>query len=182
MTILHAQKIMVYSNSPVATIRLSFLNRRPTMKMQKMIVPMLLVAGLVLSSALFAQPRMKWMGSGGWGTGTPYGRMYDPKTEETIAGAVESIAFLTPMKGMGKGVHVILRTSQETISVHLGPAWFLQNQDLKIEKGDRIEVRGSRITFQQKPAIIAAEIKRGDETLMLRDSGGIPLWSGWRGK
>jgi hypothetical protein len=123
---------------------------------------------------------MKWNGSGGWGSGAPYGRMYDPKTMETVSGEVVSLEFLTPTKGMGQGIHLLLKTDKETISVHLGPAWFIENQDLKIEKGDRIDVRGSRITFQQKPAIIAAEVNKGNEMLLLRDDNGIPVWSGWR--
>jgi len=37
-----------------------------------------------------------------------------------------------------------------------------------------------RITFDGKPAIVAAEIKKGEETLILRDKSGFPVWSGWR--
>jgi hypothetical protein len=44
--------------------------------------------------------------------------------------------------------------------VHLGPSWYLENQDVKIEPKDKVEVKGSRITFGGKPAIIATEIKR----------------------
>jgi hypothetical protein len=29
-------------------------------------------------------------------------------------------------------------------------------------------------------AIIAAEIRKGDEALMLRDANGSPMWAGWR--
>jgi hypothetical protein len=50
----------------------------------------------------------------------------------------------------------------------------------QIVAGDKIEVKGSRITYQGKPAIIAAEIHKGDEVLMLRDANGIPMWAGWR--
>ncbi|MCK9419615.1 MAG: DNA-binding protein [Nitrospirae bacterium] len=150
------------------------------MKTLRMIVLVLLVAGMVLPPAAFAQRGMRWKGSGGWGSGAPYGRMYDSKTVETVSGEVINLALLTPTKGMGQGIHLLLKTDKETIPVHLGPAWFIENQDLKIEKGDRIDVRGSRIMFQQKPAIIAAEVKKGSETLMLRDDNGFPVWSGWR--
>jgi hypothetical protein len=158
----------------------SFLKRRRAMKASRMIVWVLLVAGMFLPTVAFAQPRMMWKGSGGWGAGAPYGRMYDAKTVETISGEVISLELMVPTKGMGQGVHLVLKTDKEVLSVHLGPAWFIENQDLKFEKGDRIDVRGSRITFQQKPAIIAAEVKKGDETLMLRDENGFPVWSGWR--
>jgi hypothetical protein len=43
-----------------------------------------------------------------------------------------------------------------------------------------VEVTGSRVTFRNKSAIIAAEVKKGDEVLRLRDSNGIPVWAGWR--
>ena len=150
------------------------------MKTARIILLALLVAGMVLPPAASAQRGMKWKGSGGWGSGTPYGRMYDPKTVETVSGEVASLAYLTPAKGMGQGIHLLLKTDKETISVHLGPAWFIENQDIKIEKGNRIDVKGSRIMFEQKPAIIAAQVKKGDEILILRDDNGFPVWSGWR--
>lgn len=37
--------------------------------------------------------------------------------------------------------------------------------------------QGSRVTFQGKPAVIAAEVKKGDEVLKLRDETGLPAWS-----
>ncbi len=123
---------------------------------------------------------MRWKGSSGWGMGSQYGRMYDPKTVETISGEVVSIDKITPMKGMSYGVHLTLKKDKETISIHLGPGWYIQNQDIKIEPKDKVEVKGSRITFEGKPAIIAAEIKKGDEVLKLRDENGFPVWSGWR--
>lgn len=106
--------------------------------------------------------------------------MYNPQTVETIRGEVVSVDKITPMKGMYYGVHAVLRTDKETIFVHLGPGWYIENQDVKIEPKDKIEVKGSRITFEGKPAIIAAEVKKGDEVLMLRDASSLPTWSGWR--
>jgi len=123
---------------------------------------------------------MKWKGSGGWGPGTRYNRMYDPKTVETISGEVVSVDKIIPIKGMYYGVHLMVKTEKETISVHLGPGWFIESQDVKIEPKDKIEVKGSRITYQGKPAIIAAEVKKGEEILKLRDDAGIPVWAGWK--
>ena len=84
------------------------------------------------------------------------------------------------MKGMGAGIHLQLKTDKETISVHLGPAWYIERLDAQIEKGNKIEVKGSRVTAAGKPAIIAAEVKKGDALLKLRDDSGIPAWAGWR--
>jgi len=137
---------------------------------------------LLVAAESFAQrgPGMMWRGSGGWGPGTPYNRMYDPKAMETVSGEVISVDRITPNKGMAGGVHMTVKTDSETISVHLGPVWFLENQDVKIAAKDKVEVKGSKISFAGKPAIIAAEVKKGDEVLKLRDADGFPMWTAWR--
>jgi len=76
----------------------------------------------------------------------------------------------------------MVKTDKEILSVHLGPGWFIENQDIKIEPKDKVEIKGSRITFEGKPALIAAEVKKGNEVLKLRDDSGMPVWSGWRRK
>jgi hypothetical protein len=152
------------------------------MKAIKVLLSIGTVALVVAAADSFAQrgPGMMWRGSGGWGAGSPYNKMYDPKTVETVTGEVVSVSQITPNKGMGAGVHMILKTGKETISVHLGPGWYLENQDVKIEAKDKVEVKGSKITFGGTPAIIAMEVKKGDEVLKLRDDAGYPVWAGWR--
>jgi hypothetical protein len=140
------------------------------------------IAMLLFAVSSYAQPRqgMMWRGSGGWGPGSQYNRMYDPKAVETVSGEVTTVDRITPMKGMSGGIHMNVKTDKETISVQLGPSWYLENQDVKIEAKDKVEVKGARTTFAGKPAIIAAEVKKGDEVLKLRDDNGYPVWSGWR--
>jgi hypothetical protein len=142
----------------------------------------LLIAMLMVSVAVtaFAAPGKGGRGSGGWEMGGTYQRMYNPATVETVTGEVISVDRITPMKGMGAGIHLQLKTEKETISVHLGPAWYIERLDARIEKGDKIEAKGSRVTVAGKPAIIAAEVKKGDALLKLRDDSGIPAWAGWR--
>ena len=140
----------------------------------------LLIVGSTAES--LAQRGMKWRGSGGWGIGSTYSRLYDLKTVETVTGQVIAVDRITPAKEMSYGIHLMLKTDKENISIHLGPGWYLENQDVKVEMKDKIEIKGSRITFEGKPAIIAAEVKKGDELLKLRDENGLPIWSGWRRK
>jgi hypothetical protein len=140
-----------------------------------------LVAGASVAAAQPATgPGIKWQGSGGWGMGAPYGRMYDVKAVETISGTVVRIERLTLMHKMSAGVHMVLKTDAGEISVHLGPAWYIERQEVKLEPGDAVQVKGARVAFQNKPAIIAAEIKKGDAILPLRNDAGVPVWSGWR--
>lgn len=151
------------------------------MKNLGILLAVVFITSLFLTTESFAQQQgMKWKGSGGWGMGSQYGKMYDTKTVETISGEVVSIDKITPMKGMKYGIHLQVKTDKETISVHLGPMWYIENQDMKIAPKDNVEITGSRITFEGKPAIVAAEIKKGNEALKLRDENGFPVWSGWR--
>ena len=138
------------------------------------------IFGLIFANVSFAQPMMQWRGSGGWGGGSRYNMMYNANTVETIKGEIVKIERIMPMRGMSHGVHLMVKTSKETIDVHLGPAWYIENQDVKLKVGDKIEIKGSRITLQGKPVIIAAEVKKGDVTLKLRDERGFPMWAGWR--
>jgi hypothetical protein len=48
-----------------------------------------------------------------------------------------------------------------------------------IAQEDKVEVTGSRVTYQGKPTIIAEEVK-GRQVLKLRDAAGIPVWAGQR--
>jgi hypothetical protein len=150
------------------------------MKELRILVAMVFVLSVVSASDALAQRGMKWRGSSGWGPGGHYQKMYDPKTVETVTGVVKGLDEIMPMKGMSYGVHLLLKNDSGEVAVHLGPAWYVTNQDLSIKVGDKVAVTGSRVIFEGKPAIIAAQVKKGDEVLMLRDEDGFPMWSGWR--
>jgi hypothetical protein len=132
------------------------------------------------TSNKMAQCRDDRRGGGGWGHGNRYGGMYDTKTVETIKGKVLSVDAFIPTRGMSHGVHLQVETQKEIVKVHLGPAWYIENQDIILKPKDKIEIKGSKINFAGEPAIIAAEVKKGDMTLVLRSEDGFPMWSGWR--
>ncbi len=140
----------------------------------------ILMLGTILSLVFATGGSAQGPNWGGWGPKEGYGRMYNPATVETLSGQVEKVERFTPGKGMGYGVHLVLKTGQETIDVHLGPFWYVEKQGLIFAPGDKVEVTGSRVTYQEKPAIIAGEVKKGGQVLKLRDAAGVPLWAGQR--
>jgi hypothetical protein len=150
------------------------------MKRLVAVISVLSVLGVLMASESFAQRGPHWRGSGGWGPGGQYMKLYDPKTVETLTGEVVSVDLVTPMKGMSQGVHLTVKTDKESIPVHLGPSWYLENQDVKLAPKDTVEVKGSRVNFSGKPVLIAAEVKKGDGVLVLRDENGFPAWSAMR--
>ena len=101
--------------------------------------------------------------------------MYNVNTGETITGEVIKVDKLSQGKGMAHGIHLLVKTNKETISVHLGPGWFMDKQKIKINPKDKVTFTGSRITFRGSPAIIASEITKGNKTLTLRDKNGYPV-------
>lgn len=137
------------------------------------------IAMAVLSLSV-ASPSWAQGGMGGGDGRRGGGRMYDPKTVETVTGQVVTVDHIGGKGGRGRGygVHVVLKTDKEEVSVHLGPGWYLEKQGMKIEAKDSIEVHGSRVTYEGKPAIIAATVKKGDQLLKLRDDNGVPAWGG----
>ena len=134
-----------------------------------------LLAGLVVSAELLGASPVPAQPGGGRG---PDPRLYDTATVQTLSGVVQRIDQVKTGGGKGYGVHLLLKTDNEEIAVHLGPAWYVEKQALKIAVQDRLEVRGSRVTYEGKPALIAAEVKKGDQVLQLRNADGVPLWSG----
>jgi len=151
------------------------------MKNMVAVLSVIAILGFLAVSESNAQQGIGWKGGGGWGQKGSYGRMFNPSTMTTVSGEALEVLKITPAKGMSYGVHVMLKTEKQTVSVHLGPGWYIENQDVKIEPKDMIEVKGSQITYEGKPAIIASEIKKGGMTLKLRDDNGVPVWAGWRG-
>jgi hypothetical protein len=101
-------------------------------------------------------------------------RNFDPATVTTVAGEVTEVHRVEAMRG--QGVHLDLKTADGVLEVHLGPAWFLDSQALKVQKGDKLEVTGSKLQVAG-PALIAQVVKRGDASLTLRDANGVPLWA-----
>lgn len=150
------------------------------MKTKRIAGLMIAIVFLLTASLALAGPgRWGGRGSGGWGMGTPYQGLYDPAKLETLAGTVVGIEQTVPMNRMNQGIALTVKTDKETISVHLGPSWYFERLDTKVNKGDKVEIKGTRTTYWGKPVIIAGEVKKGDKVLVLRDSSGVPVWSGW---
>ncbi|MEO0970593.1 MAG: hypothetical protein AAFX80_20270 [Cyanobacteria bacterium J06639_18] len=112
-----------------------------------------------------------------WDTG---GRRYNTKTVETIKGKVLRLDYLTSRYRMSDGLHLQFQTTNEVIPIHLGSYWYLENQEIEIKPNDTLKIIGSRISFDGQAAIIAAQIKKGETTVKLRDKNGFPMWSGRR--
>lgn len=103
---------------------------------------------------------------------------YDPATVTTVTGTIIRVAIAARRGADPGGINLLLRTKRETLPVNLGPVWNLDELSIFLKRGERITVRGSRITAGGRPAIIAASVSVGPSTVTLRDSTGAPAWVG----
>ena len=135
----------------------------------------------------------------GPGPGQPT-RMYNPANETTVKGTIEEVKTVPGRHGWN-GTHLTLRVKNDvtdvhenidkgkvvseettkqgrTVDVHLGPSTFLKDKGISFSKGDQIEVTGATAKLGDSEALIAREVRKGDKTLVLRDTQGFPKWSG----
>lgn len=93
----------------------------------------------------------------------------------TVSG---QIVQLQTLGGQVPAVQAVLRCSTGDVPVFLGPVDFLAKQSVKLAKGDQVTVTGSRIADPQAKGLIrASSVKKGNQTLTLRDASGKPLWA-----
>jgi hypothetical protein len=144
------------------------------MKKCVVLLSVFLVIG-VFSGVVLAQPQGKCPTSPGW----PMGRMYNPKTVETLDGKIESLETVTASRmDIPARVLLKLKTNQEIVTVYLGPKGYLEKQKAKLAPGDYIQIKGSRITLDNKPVILPNTITKGGEVLQFWDEQGSPRWRG----
>jgi hypothetical protein len=134
------------------------------------------VLGIVTTIG-WADSPIQWRGSKGWEPESAYCRLYDAKHVETIKGTVQRVEKIVPMEGMGEGVYMMLQTGTEILPVHLGPKEYVEKQPIQFLAGDVVDVTGSRVSCNGKPAFLAAVVKRGTDTAKYRSLKGIPGWA-----
>jgi hypothetical protein len=143
-------------------------------------ITLLVCSGLIIASPTLTLAQGRMRGRQGWSASDTYGRLYDPSKVEVVKGKVLEVRRVTPMRGMSEGVEIVLRSATGEVTAHLGPVWFLDDQQLQVKKGDTVDVAGSSVTLRGKNVLLAASVRRGSDVLQLRDAAGIPAWAGRR--
>ena len=124
-----------------------------------------------LATSIYAQGGMRQGGGN-----------YNPATETTLTGTIDSVKTMPSQGRGGGGLHLLLTATSGPIEVEVGPASFVASKNVTFAKGDAVTVVGSKVTMAGQTVVIAREIKKGDQVLTLRDAKGFPLWSGRGGE
>src|SRR5581483_3034893 len=94
---------------------------------------------------------------------------YVKSNEVHLKGVIQDVRdYQCPISGT-LGGHISLKTDSGEIELHLAATKYMKNYEIVFNKGDQIEVVGSKVKFQGADTILAREITRGTDTFTFRD-------------
>jgi hypothetical protein len=103
---------------------------------------------------------------------------YDFHTEAKMKGIVEELKW--PPKGSEKdAAHLLVKSGTDSVDVYLCPKSFFDDMGMGFSKGDEIALTGSKVKQGEVDLVLAREVVKGNDTFVLRDAKGDPVWN-WR--
>jgi hypothetical protein len=99
---------------------------------------------------------------------------YDLATETKMKGTIQELKL--PEKGAKEAARLTLKSGDTTIDVYLCPKSFLDDMGSNLAKGDEVNLTGSKVKQDGADLILAREVSKGPDTLVLRDDKGKPVW------
>ena len=103
---------------------------------------------------------------------------YDPTTEAKFKGTVEDLKL--PPKGNEKEIaYMTIKSGTDDIEIYLCPKSFMDDMGVSFVKGDEIAFTGSKVKQGTGEMVLAKEVVKGTDTLILRDDKGNPVWN-WK--
>jgi hypothetical protein len=112
-----------------------------------------------------------------------WGSSVNPGFDRNTVIQATGIASQVDIAARGGPGTLFLQTSTESITVILGPSWFLSEQQADIQNGDPLVVEGAKMMDRRGHLhLVAASVtnQRTGAVLRLRDETGRPLWASGR--
>lgn len=108
--------------------------------------------------------------------GAQAGPKYDPTTEAKFKGTVEDLKIPPNAHEIA---YITLKTGTDTIEIYLCPKSYMDDMGVSFAKGDEIAFTGSKVKQGDSEMVLAREVVKGSDTLVLRDEKGNPVWN-WK--
>jgi hypothetical protein len=104
---------------------------------------------------------------------------YDLHTETKMKATVEEVKL--PPKGSEKEVaYLLVKIETDSVDVYLCPKSFFDDMGMSFSKGDEVALTGSKVKHGEADLVLAREVVRGNDTFVLRDEKGNPVWASQR--
>jgi len=138
----------------------------------RFVTSLVLICAAPLLLALAASPNQK--------DAAPAEPKYDTATNVDLLVVVVEVKDV-PVGNPLNGVHLMVRpetakSNSETTDVYLAPDDYLKDFGCHFTKGDRVQVKGSKVKFNGGTAVLAREVRLEATTVYLRDDHGVPYW------
>ena len=104
------------------------------------------------------------------------GPKYDTSTEGKFKGTIEELKLPPKDKDIA---HITIKSGTDTFDLYLCPKSFIDDMGVSFAKGDEVAFTGSKIKQGDADMILAKEVVKGTDTLVLRDDKGNPVWN-WK--
>ena len=105
-------------------------------------------------------------------TATP---KYDVTTEIKVKGTISEVKHVE-VKGT-PAIHLMVKSGEQLLEIFLCPNAFLEEMQMGFAVGDQVEVTGSKVKANDAEVMLAREVTKGSDTLILRDKKGAPVWT-----
>ncbi len=103
---------------------------------------------------------------------------YDLHTETKTKRVVDEVNLLS-VGTREDFTEPIIKNGDDKIRIYLCPKPFQEEMGISVNKGDKIAVTGSKVKQEGSDMILARELVKGTDTLLLGDDKGNPVWD-WR--
>lgn len=126
------------------------------------------------------------------GMGAVRSQMFSSENLQKFTGTVDSIYRNTRFEGMSNMVRLQLSNVEggraatqpaemeaaqpQTLQVFLAPAPFFEQQDVRLQPGDRVTIEGAMIQIGGKRTLVAKMLTKDNKTVEFRAEDGRPLW------
>jgi hypothetical protein len=105
----------------------------------------------------------------------PNSPKYDLRTETKMKVTVEEVKL--PPKGSEKEpAHLIGKIGTDSVDVYLCPKSFYDDMGMSFSKGDEVALTGSKVKQGEADLILTRQVVKGNDTFVLRDDKGNPVW------
>jgi len=102
---------------------------------------------------------------------------YDVSKEATYKGTITEVKDRECAISRGLGSHFMLKLADgKSYEVHVAKTTFVKDLEIAFKPGDQVEVTGVQLTFEDVDAVLAREIKLGNDVFTFRDKSGKPVW------
>lgn len=115
-----------------------------------------------------------------WAPDSAYNSLYDPKTEMSVVGMIESIGVFYPTgnaEGADSGARLRVRVGDnQVLTVHAGPLSSLRQRHIDLRPKMNVTIFGSKVLIDNYEIVMARAIEIDGTMYHLRDKDGKPMW------